>query len=31
MEAVVELELRDHEREALERSAEAVKELVDLL
>jgi malate dehydrogenase len=31
MEAVVELELQDHEREALERSAEAVKELVDLL
>jgi malate dehydrogenase len=31
MEGVVELELRDHEREALERSAEAVKELVDLL
>jgi malate dehydrogenase len=31
MEEVVELELRDHEREALERSAEAVKELVDLL
>jgi malate dehydrogenase len=31
MEGVLELELQDGEREALERSAEAVKELVDLL
>ncbi|HUF78269.1 MAG TPA: malate dehydrogenase, partial [Thermoanaerobaculia bacterium] len=31
MEGVLELELQDGEREALERSAEAVKELVEAL